>query len=58
MWVYVVCLMAGFCLGFFISGIMVASKRQSELTRALVEVSRVDLYDYIRDTGTGDQPAA
>ena len=58
MWVYIACLMAGFCFGFFVSGIMVASKRQSELTRALEEVPRVDLYDYLRETRTGDQPAA
>jgi hypothetical protein len=58
MWVYIACFMAGSWLGIFISGILVASKRHSELTLALDEVPREDFCDYIRGTRTGDQPVA
>ena len=50
--------MAGSGFGFFISGLLVASKRHSELTLALDEVPKEDFYDYIRGTRTSDQPVA
>ena len=50
--------MAGSGFGFFISGLLVASKRHSELALALNEVPSDDFYDYLRGTRTGDQPAA
>ena len=58
MWVYIACFMAGSWFGFFISGLLVASKRHSELTLALDEVPKEDFYDYIRGTRTSDQPVA
>jgi hypothetical protein len=58
MWIYIACFMAGSGFGFFISGLLIASKMHSELTLALDEVPREDFYGYIRGTKTGDQPVA